>query len=133
MPTKPYYVRSASPAPFASTWNPTLAKSCDEISINGYDREEITVSSDGNLSPPPPPNKLCFVANPIVSRAGYSFAPSPDTSYFGSQIAVGYGGIQTFGMEVPQPGKEGGWMELYTAFDSTAKIQPLEADRKSVV
>ncbi len=72
MPTKRFYVpvaAKATPAfnqPFQRNFTPT--GSCDDVSLNIFDREENTTSTPLNFSPPPPTssNSICWEANVIT-------------------------------------------------------------------
>src|SRR5581483_5135231 len=71
MPTKRFYVQSGTGAAagglFQKNFNGT-AGSCDDVSLNIYDREERTTSTPLTFSPPPPQgvNQLCWEANVIT-------------------------------------------------------------------
>jgi hypothetical protein len=73
MPTKRFYVPVAAHAtpkffvgPFQRNFTPT--GSCDDVSLNIYDREENTSSTPLSFSPPPPTstNSVCWEANVIT-------------------------------------------------------------------
>ena len=131
MPTKPYYIRSGSPGPFAALWDSSQAKSCDRINIGHYTRDEVTISFFAeSLHPPAPASLVCSVANPLLSSGpiaeGYGLTPLPDTTYLSSALTVGFGGVQNNATPVPKPGKEGGWAEMYWN-NSSGNLQPVEA------
>ncbi|MDQ6621143.1 MAG: hypothetical protein M3Z31_15850 [Pseudomonadota bacterium] len=71
MPTKRFYVSAgtgaASGGLFQRNFNGT-AGSCDDVSLNIYDREERTTSTPLTFSPPPPQgvNQLCWEANVVT-------------------------------------------------------------------
>ena len=75
MPTKRFYVGvgtgAASGGLFQRNFNST-AGSCDDVSLNIYDREERTTSTPLVFSPPPPQgiNQLCWEANVINFNGG---------------------------------------------------------------
>jgi len=74
MPTKRFYVKkgtgNATP-PFQRNFNGT-AGSCDDVSLNIYDREERTQTQPLNFSPPPPTQvaSICWEANVITFNNG---------------------------------------------------------------
>ena len=71
MPTKRFYVQNGTgPAAgglFQRNFNKTDG-SCDDVSLNIYDREEDTTSTPLDFSPPPPTqtNSICWEANVIT-------------------------------------------------------------------
>jgi hypothetical protein len=69
-PTKRFYVNVGTgnaPKLFQRNFNTTVG-SCDDVSLNVYDREEQTTSTPTTFSPPPPSgvNQLCWEANVIT-------------------------------------------------------------------
>jgi len=70
-PTKRFYVANGTGAPsklFQNNFNST-AFSCDDVSINIFDREERTVTTPQSFSPPTPgaaPTSLCYEANVLT-------------------------------------------------------------------
>ena len=71
MPTKRFYVNvgtGSAPKLFQRNFN---TKSCDDVSLNIYDREEQTTSTPISFSPPPPAgvNQLCWEANVVTFGA----------------------------------------------------------------
>jgi hypothetical protein len=69
-PTKRFYVRTGTglaPKLFQRNFNDG-AGSCDDVSLNIYDREERTTSTPVTFSPPPPTpgNSICWEANVIT-------------------------------------------------------------------
>ena len=130
LPTKPHYIRGTSLGPFAAAWQPQSAKSCDAAYANSYTREIFSAAppDDFSASPPIPGSGLCFVANPITPKVGNPrLISSPDTSYFGSPLTVGFAGSQNGGAAVPRPGNEGGWTEISTETNAATKLVPVEA------
>jgi hypothetical protein len=70
MPTKRYYVNPGTglaPKLFQRNFNGTQG-SCDDVSLNIYDREERTSSVPISFSPPPPvlTNAICWEANIVT-------------------------------------------------------------------
>ena len=71
MPTKRFYVNAPfsgnAPKLFQRNFN-SLAGSCDDVTLNIYDREERTSTSPLTFSPPPPTNtnSICWEANVIT-------------------------------------------------------------------
>jgi hypothetical protein len=70
MPTKRFYINIGTgnaPKLFQRNFNKT-AGSCDDVSLNIYDREERTSSTPISFSPPPPTltNSICWEANVIT-------------------------------------------------------------------
>lgn len=115
MPTKNQYVNATSVLPpFQSVYDRSSGTSCDDVTLLGYDREEVTSSSPDDFSPRPPSgkNQLCYEAN-VVSFGG--------TSSLASTNVANVNPIQNGGVEVMVAGKEGGWLELaFTA--ATAQL-----------
>ena len=105
MPTKNAYVNFSPLTLFQNPWDPTVSRSCDDVGLVGYDREEVTSSTPDDFSPPPPNgrNSLCFEAN-VVSFGG--------TSVSGSTNVANINPIQNGGLPVATAGREGGWLEL---------------------
>jgi hypothetical protein len=68
MPTKKFYVNGTSAAPPFQRPFGNTGTSCDDISVNTYDREERTVTVTTGFSPPAPtsPLSLCFEANVLT-------------------------------------------------------------------
>ena len=69
-PTKRFYVNVGTgnaPKLFQRNFN-TTAGSCDDVSLNIYDREERTTSTPISFSPPPPTsvNSICWEANVVT-------------------------------------------------------------------
>jgi hypothetical protein len=69
-PTKRYYVNVGTgnaPKLFQRNFNQTDG-SCDDVSLNIYDREERTTSTPVGFSPPPPTqtNSICWEANVVT-------------------------------------------------------------------
>ena len=69
-PTKRYYVNVGTgnaPKLFQRNFNKTDG-SCDDVSLNIYDREERTTSTPVGFSPPPPTqtNSICWEANVVT-------------------------------------------------------------------
>lgn len=69
-PTKRFYVNvgtGSAPKLFQRNFNTTVG-SCDDVSLNIYDREEQTTTTPTTFSPPPPSgvNQLCWEANVIT-------------------------------------------------------------------
>jgi hypothetical protein len=69
-PTKRFYVNVGTgnaPRLFQRNFNTTVG-SCDDVSLNIYDREENTTTTPGTFSPPPPSgvNQLCWEANVVT-------------------------------------------------------------------
>jgi hypothetical protein len=69
-PTKRYYVNVGTgnaPKLFQRNFNAT-AGSCDDVTLNIYDREENTTTNPGTFSPPPPTNttSICWEANVLT-------------------------------------------------------------------
>jgi hypothetical protein len=69
-PTKRYYVNTGTgnaPKLFQRNFNQTDG-SCDDVSLNIYDREERTTSTPTVFSPPPPTqtNSICWEANVVT-------------------------------------------------------------------
>ena len=69
-PTKRYYVNVGTgnaPKLFQRNFNQTDG-SCDDVSLNIYDREERTTSTPTVFSPPPPTqtNSICWEANVVT-------------------------------------------------------------------
>jgi hypothetical protein len=69
-PTKRFYVNVGTgnaPKLFQRNFN-TSVGSCDDVSLNIYDREEQTTTTPTTFSPPPPSgiNQLCWEANVIT-------------------------------------------------------------------
>jgi len=69
-PTKRFYVNvgtGSAPRLFQRNFNTTVG-SCDDVSLNIYDREEQTTTTPTTFSPPPPSgvNQLCWEANVIT-------------------------------------------------------------------
>jgi hypothetical protein len=69
-PTKRYYVNAGTglaPKLFQRNFNKTDG-SCDDVSLNIYDREERTTSTPIGFSPPPPTlsNAICWEANVVT-------------------------------------------------------------------
>ena len=111
MPTKNQYVNSTSvTAPFQNIWDSSAGISCDDVSLVGYDREEVTSSTPDDFSPKPASgkNQLCYEAN-VISFGG--------ASVLGSTNVANINPIQNGGADVATAGKEGGWLEL--AFSAT--------------
>lgn len=74
-PTKRFYVNGGgATAPFANAWSTATSKSCDEVSLTYYDREERThtVTVDEDFSPRPditiPTNNLCNEVNTLTIK-----------------------------------------------------------------
>jgi len=72
-PTKRFYVKNGpglAPKLFQRNFNKTDG-SCDDVSLNIYDREENTTSTPQTFSPPPPVagNAICWEANVISFNA----------------------------------------------------------------
>jgi hypothetical protein len=72
-PTKRFYVKTGTglaPLLFQRNFNDG-AGSCDDVSLNIYDREERTTTTPLTFSPPPPTqgNALCWEANVITFNA----------------------------------------------------------------
>ena len=106
MPTKNQYVSATSvTTPFQNAYSTSSGTSCDDVSLGGYDREEVTSSTPDDFSPRPPSgrNSLCYEAN-VVSFGG--------TSVLSSTNVANVNPIQNGGVEVLAAGKEGGWLEL---------------------
>ena len=106
MPTKNQYVSATSViTPFQNAYSTSSGTSCDDVSLVGYDREEVTSSTPDDFSPRPPSgrNSLCYEAN-VVSFGG--------TSVLSSTNVANVNPIQNGGVEVLAAGKEGGWLEL---------------------
>jgi hypothetical protein len=69
-PTKRFYIRTGTglaPQLFQRNFNDG-AGSCDDVSLNIYDREEKTTSTPVTFSPPPPTpgNSICWEANVVT-------------------------------------------------------------------
>lgn len=106
MPTKNQYVFTTGViAPFQSPYNTATSMSCDDVTLQGYDREELTSLTPDDFSPRPPSgrNQLCFEAN-VISFGG--------TSVLASTNSVNINPIQNGGVAVNTAGGEGGWLEL---------------------
>ena len=106
MPTKNQYVFATSVStPFQNAYSTASGTSCDDVSLVGYDREEVTSSTPDDFSPRPPSgrNSLCYEAN-VVSFGG--------TSALASTNNANVNPIQNGGVVVDTAGKEGGWLEL---------------------
>ena len=107
MPTKNQYVSATSVStPFQNAYSTSSGTSCDDVSLFGYDREEVTSSTPDDFSPRPPSgrNSLCYEAN-VISFGG--------TSALVSTNFANINPIQNGGAEVAAAGKEGGWLELF--------------------
>ena len=71
MPTKRFYVQNGTGAAAGGLFQRNFNKtdgSCDDVSLNIYDREENTTSTPLDFSPPPPTqtNSICWEANVIT-------------------------------------------------------------------
>ena len=111
MPTKNQYVSPTFViAPFQSPWGTASGQSCDDVSLVGYDREEVTSTTPDDFSPRPASgrNQLCYEAN-VISFGGVSGLSSTNIANINP--------IQNGGVDVLVAGKEGGWLEL--AFTAT--------------
>jgi hypothetical protein len=69
-PTKRFYINTgtgSAPKLFQRNFNGT-AGSCDDVTLNIYDREEKTTTTPATFSPPPPTltNSICWEANVIT-------------------------------------------------------------------
>jgi len=101
MPTKRFYVGVGSgnaPRLFQRNFNGT-AGSCDDVTLNIYDREERTQTTPISFSPPPPTNttSLCWEANVVTFNGNGSVS-----TIFGSTNSVSLS---------PQ-GFQNGWLNL---------------------
>jgi hypothetical protein len=128
MPTKPYYTRGTVLGPFATAWAPNLGIACDPFYSAAVDREEfISFGYDGGIYIPPPRGPgNCYVANtfvPIDGNGDVASRPVADRSYLGSLLAVSFPSSQNQGVDVSQPGKEGGW----AALTWTGKLSAIDA------
>jgi hypothetical protein len=107
MPTKNQYVSATFVVtPFQSPYSTSLGQSCDDVSLQAYDREEVTSLTPDDFSPRPPSgrNSLCYEAN-VIAFGGPSALSS-------TNIATIPNPIQNGGGDVLTAGKEGGWLEL---------------------
>lgn len=102
-PTKRFYVNGlAVLAPFSELWSRTTSRSCDDISLNLYDREEKTTTTPLDFSPQPETgvNSLCWEANVVtinssnVLQAEFANNNLPLPSGFTEGwLQVGFGGL----------------------------------------
>jgi hypothetical protein len=87
-PTKREYVLAGTGAALKLFQNNfTASGSCDEVLVTQYDREERTVQSPGQFSPPPPTqtDALCWEANVISYIFGTSTAVPAQSTVLGSK------------------------------------------------
>jgi len=92
-PTKRFYVNpgtGAAPKLFQRNFNGT-AGSCDDVTLNIYDREERTTSSPVTFSPPPPTltNSICWEAN-IVTFNNSNLLASANKSNINTTFTNGW-------------------------------------------
>jgi hypothetical protein len=92
-PTKRFYVNvgtGSAPKLFQRNFNGT-AGSCDDITLNIYDREERTTSSPVTFSPPPPSltNALCWEAN-IITFNNSNVLSSKNTANINTSFTNGW-------------------------------------------
>ena len=118
MPTKRDYVNNGTLVarrPFQRVWDGAfvdvtgayvgLGRACDDVSLNSYDREEGTSTTNDDFSPSTSSTpRLCWEANVI----GFGGLVSGASRILGSTNAVGYNAYQAG----DTLGKEGGWAEL---------------------
>lgn len=108
-PTKRFYVNgeSAPRAPFSEAWDVETSKSCDEISITYYDREEQREVGEDDFSPQPEAGKaeLCNEVNTISIVANGDTGGLLGAEFTAAQIELA-------------PDFNAGWMEL--GFPSSA-------------
>jgi hypothetical protein len=103
MPTKRFYVNApfGGNAPRLFQRNFNAAGSCDDVSLNIYDREERTSTTPITISPPPPVNvnAICWEANVITFNG----------------VTVGFSNVlgSTNVANIPVPGGfQNGWLNL---------------------
>jgi hypothetical protein len=92
-PTKRFYVKAgtgSAPKLFQRNFNKT-AGSCDDITLNIYDREEKTTSSPVTFSPPPPTltNSICWEAN-IITFNNTNVLASKNTANINTSFQNGW-------------------------------------------
>jgi hypothetical protein len=92
-PTKRYYVNVGTgnaPKLFQRNFNQTDG-SCDDVSLNIYDREERTTSTPTVFSPPPPTqtNSICWEAN-VVTFNNSNVLGSSNSSNISTTFADGW-------------------------------------------
>jgi hypothetical protein len=114
-PTKRYYVNRATVrAPFQNVWSKTTSRSCDDIGITYYNREEATTTSVDDFSPMPDGETmaLCNEVNTLTVRPNGATAASYDTLFDAVYTAAGFGLDSNFSY---------GWMDLsFTSTNATA-------------
>jgi hypothetical protein len=115
MPTKRFYVANGTGAAsrlFQRNFN-NLAGSCDDVSLNIYDREENTTSTPLDFSPQPTAgvNQLCWEAN-VVTFNATTTSPQVVSNVLGSLNATSV--PTTF---------QNGWLDL--SFQPTTVTPPV--------
>jgi len=94
MPTKRYYIASGTgnntTRLFQRNFNTTVG-SCDDVSLNIWDREEQTTSTPVNFSPPPPTQtaSLCWEAN-VITFANSNVLGSTNLANISTNFANGW-------------------------------------------
>ena len=97
-PTKRFYVNAgtgSAPKLFQRNFNKT-AGSCDDITLNIFDREERTTSSPVTFSPPPPTltNSICWEVNVITFNSsnvlGSKNTANINTSFQNGWLRLGF-------------------------------------------
>jgi hypothetical protein len=100
MPTKRFYVQNGTGAAAGGLFQRNFNKtdgSCDDVSLNIYDREENTTSTPLDFSPPPPTqtNSVCWEANVITFNnsnvLGSANSANIPTSYEHGWLNLGFG------------------------------------------
>jgi len=92
-PTKRYYVNVGTgnaPRLFQRNFN-TTAGSCDDVTLNIYDREETTTTTPNTFSPPPPTptNSICWEAN-VITFNGTNVLNSGNVANLPTSFANGW-------------------------------------------
>jgi hypothetical protein len=92
-PTKRFYINTgtgSAPKLFQRNFNGT-AGSCDDVTLNIYDREERTTSTPTTFSPPPPTltNSICWEAN-IVTFNNSNLLASKNVSNINTSFQNGW-------------------------------------------
>ena len=126
-PSKRFYTQGKATPPFVRPWNGSTGQACTEITVASWDRNSYKDFFDGCgfLCPPaPPPAAVCYVTS-VVSFGGVTFDGTDPTFASGNVMTnsyLYYIGIQNYGADVPQVGKEGGKTRLIASLPQSTLV-----------
>ena len=126
-PSKRFYTQGKATSPFVRPWNGSTGQACTEITVASWDRNSYKDFFDGCgfVCPPAlPPAAICY-ATSVVSFGGVRVDGTDLTFASGNVMTNGhqsYIGIQNYGANVPQVGKEGGKTRLIASSSTSTLV-----------